>query len=133
MNARAEWAAALQSGYADAMLRLYDEKAVLWGTLSQIRRADHEQIRKYFESLMTYEGIRVEFTSSLIRHYGDMAINTGTYTFPGAKETGMFPSRPGIPLFIGILTATGGSSTIIPPLYRIVLLIVPGTLLKPDL
>jgi hypothetical protein len=81
INAGAEWAEGLQSGYVDAILRLYDERAVLWGTLSQIRRADHDLIRKYFENLMSHEGIKVEFTSSLIRHYGDIALNTGTYTF----------------------------------------------------
>ena len=51
------------------------------GTLSQIRRDEPDTIREYFKGFANKEGISVEFTDELLRDYGDVAINSGFYTF----------------------------------------------------
>ena len=66
------------------VLALYDPEAVLWGTTSPAIRDTPASIREYFDFLRTapsyYKGVLGE---QRIRVYGDMAINTGTYTFIG--------------------------------------------------
>ena len=86
INLSVEWAQAIRSGYVESVMRLYDDKAVLWGTLSQEMRADRESIRRYFTKFEDHEGLNVEFTRSLIRIFGDIAINSGNYTFSWREQ-----------------------------------------------
>ena len=78
------WIDAMGSDDQERVLALYDPEAVLWGTTSPAIRDTPASIREYFDFLRTapsyYKGVLGE---QRIRVYGDMAINTGTYTFIG--------------------------------------------------
>jgi len=94
--AAAKWADAFSAETPDRILALYDHDAVLWGTLSPKRRDSPEAIRDYmvnaFKALPDH---KVSFGDQLIRVYGDMAINTGYYTFSYNKdgESKSLPAR----------------------------------------
>ena len=94
--AAAKWADAFSAETPDRVLALYDREAVLWGTLSPKRRDNPEAIRDYmvnaFKALPEH---KVSFGDQLIRVYGDMAINTGYYTFTYNKdgESKSLPAR----------------------------------------
>ncbi len=94
--AAAKWADAFSAETPDRILALYDREAVLWGTLSPKRRDNPEAIRDYmvngFKALPDH---KVTFGDQLIRVYGDMAINTGYYTFTYTKdgESKTLPAR----------------------------------------
>ena len=94
--AAAKWADAFSAETPDRILVLYDREAVLWGTLSPKRRDNSEAIRDYmvnaFKALPDH---KVSFGDQLIRVYGDMAINTGYYTFTYTKdgESKSLPAR----------------------------------------
>ncbi len=75
------WKQLLESGDVQGIGNLYHASGVLMGTLSQIRRDEPETILEYFENFASKEGIAVEFTDELLRDYGDVAINSGFYTF----------------------------------------------------
>jgi uncharacterized protein (TIGR02246 family) len=91
------WIDAMGSHDQERVLALYDPEAVLWGTTSPAIRDNSASIREYFNFLRTappyYKGVLGE---QRIRFYGDMAINTGTYTFtgPALDAAGKPISRP---------------------------------------
>ena len=78
------WIDAMGSHDPDRVAALYDPEAVLWGTTSPTLRDNPAAVRDYFNFLRTappyYKGVLGE---QRIRVYGDLAINTGTYTFIG--------------------------------------------------
>jgi uncharacterized protein (TIGR02246 family) len=94
--AAAKWAEAFAADTPDRIVALYDREAVLWGTLSPQRRDNPEAIHDYmvnaFKALPDH---KVSFGDQLIRVYGDMAINTGYYTFTYQKdgESKSLPAR----------------------------------------
>lgn len=75
------WKELLESGDVEKITALYHESGVLMGTLSQIMRDTPETIAEYFEGFAAKKDISVEFTDELLRDYGDIAINSGFYTF----------------------------------------------------
>jgi len=79
------WAAAFSAETPEAILALYAEDAVLWGTLSPVRRVGAEAIRDYFERVFPFAARKVTFQDPLIRMHGDTALNTGAYTFSWEK------------------------------------------------
>ena len=91
------WIDAMGSHDQERVLTLYDRDAVLWGTTSPKIRDNPASIREYFNFLRTappyYKGVLGE---QRIRVYGDMAINSGTYTFigPALDAAGKPISRP---------------------------------------
>ena len=92
------WIDAMGAHDQERVLALYDPEAVLWGTTSPAIRDNPTTIREYFNFLPTapdyYKGVLGE---QRIRVYGDMAVNTGTYTFigPALDAAGKPVSRPG--------------------------------------
>ena len=92
------WIDAMGSHDPERVLALYDSEAVLWGTTSPTIRDNPASLRDYFKFLPTappyYKGVLGE---QRIRVYGDVAINTGTYTFigPALDAAGKPISRPG--------------------------------------
>ena len=78
------WIDAMGSHDPERVVALYAPDAVLWGTTSPTIRDNPAAIRDYFNLLTRvppdYKGILGE---QRIRVYGDVAINTGTYTFIG--------------------------------------------------
>ncbi len=91
------WIDAMGSHDQERVLALYDAEAVLWGTTSPTIRDNPAAIREYFDFLRNvppyYKGVLGE---QRIRVHGDMAINTGTYTFigPALDAAGKPISRP---------------------------------------
>jgi uncharacterized protein (TIGR02246 family) len=92
------WIDAMGSHDQERVLALYDPEAVLWGTTSPTIRDNPVSLREYFNFLRTapsyYRGVLGE---QRIRVYGDLAINSGTYTFigPALDAAGKPISRPG--------------------------------------
>ena len=85
--ATAKWAATFVNDDPAPILALYDQEAVLWGTLSPTRRDDPAAIRDYFvKAFAALPQHNVTFGDQLIRVYGNTAINTGYYTFSFVKE-----------------------------------------------
>ena len=71
----------------DGVVALYDSEAVLWGTRSPTLRDNPATVRDYFKILST---VPVSYKAILgeqrIRIYGDIALNTGTYTFSEVRD-----------------------------------------------
>lgn len=81
-----EWRHALSSGSADPVVRLYDEKGVLLATFNPKPSVGHQAIREYFTTLTALPKLKVKPQESLIRVYGDIAVNSGTYEFSYEKD-----------------------------------------------
>lgn len=81
------WADAMTRHDIEAVLALYDSEAVLWGTRSPTLRDTPATVRQYFNILSkvppSYKAVLDE---QRIRIYGDIAINTGRYTFSEIRE-----------------------------------------------
>jgi uncharacterized protein (TIGR02246 family) len=81
------WAQAFADEDPGRVVALYDRDAVLWGTLSPKRRDNSEAIRDYMvNAFKALPGHKVSFDDQLIRVYGNVAINTGYYTFAYLKD-----------------------------------------------
>jgi uncharacterized protein (TIGR02246 family) len=84
------WGDSLAVGSAespDKILALYADDAVLWGTISSTIRAEPAAIRDYFvTAYQKLPGLTVAFTDPLVRVYGDVAPNSGSYTFTYQKD-----------------------------------------------
>ena len=84
-----QWIDAVTCGMSDApdrVLALYAPEAVLWATFSPHIRTTHEQIRDYFVHFTVLSNLKVTVIDPRIRIYGDVAINSGAYTFQYEKE-----------------------------------------------
>ena len=82
-----KWAAIFADDNPDSILALYADDAVLWGTLSSTRLVGKQELRGYFQ--MAFKALprhKVVFGNQHIRVYGDIAINTGYYTFSYVKD-----------------------------------------------
>lgn len=94
--AAVKWTAIFVDDNPDAILALYDDEGVLWGTLSPTILAGKPAIRGYFErAYKALPGHKVVFGEQKIRVYGDTAINSGYYTFSFVRdgETRTLPAR----------------------------------------
>ncbi len=86
-GAVAKWTVFFAEDSPDSVLALYDDDAVLWGTLSPTLLAGKPAVRGYFErAFKALPGHRVTFGEQRIRIYGDIAINSGYYTFTHVKD-----------------------------------------------
>jgi len=95
-GAAAKWTAIFVDDNPDAILALYDDGAVLWGTLSPKLLVGKKEVRGYFErAYKALPGHKVAFGEQVIRVYGDIAINSGYYTFSYLKDgqTQSLPAR----------------------------------------
>lgn len=86
VEAMKTWGREFSASTPDSIVALYAEDASLWGTLSPTRRAGAESIRDYFDQAFLFAERKVLFHDSSIRCYGNLAINSGTYTFWLLKE-----------------------------------------------
>ena len=81
------WVDGMNSHNAERVVALYDAEAVLWGTRSSTLRDTPATISDYFKILQTVpSSYKVVLGEQRIRIYGDMAINTGTYTFSEDRD-----------------------------------------------
>ena len=94
--ASAKWTAIFVDDNPDAILALYDDESILWGTLSPTIAVGKPAIRGYFErAFKALPGHKVSFGEQKIRVYGDTAINSGYYTFSFLRDgqTTTLPAR----------------------------------------
>jgi len=88
------WIDGMNSHDAERVVALYDPEAVLWGTRSPTLRDNPATVRDYFNILRTVDpSYKAVIGEQRIRVYGDMAINSGTYTFSEVRD-GKPTSRP---------------------------------------
>ena len=83
------WAAAFAGDRIETLLALYADDAILWGTLSPIRRDSPAAIRDYFEPVFAFSDRRAEFREPRVRIYENTAINTGSYTVSWQGDDGL--------------------------------------------
>jgi uncharacterized protein (TIGR02246 family) len=86
------WTDRFSSHDLEGLLALYDRDAVFWGTSSQTLRDTPALIRDYFKGVPT-SSMTVAVTDSRVRVLGDVAVNTGYYTFT-AMRNGQPDPRP---------------------------------------
>src|SRR2546425_5294271 len=80
------WADAVNSKDVERILALYDAEAVLWGTVSPTLRDSPAAIREYFKPGANRPHLKVALGEQRVRVYGDIAINTGYYTFSDMQD-----------------------------------------------
>jgi uncharacterized protein (TIGR02246 family) len=91
--ATAAWATAYNTRETDQILGAYDNDAMLWGTTATALAIGPTAIREYYKDAPKRPGARVEIGEQHVRVYGDMAVNSGTYTFSDSHE-GQHTIRP---------------------------------------
>ena len=79
------WATAFNSNQPARVTALYDADAVLWGTAAKTVATTPAAIADYFKVITKFPDLKVKFGDQNIRVHGDIAINTGYYTFAGPK------------------------------------------------
>lgn len=94
------WADAFNSRSIERTLAQYAPDAVLWGTRSQIVRDTPALIREYFSNMPAQPHTRVALGDARIRLFGDVAINTGYYTFSGRDADGNRTTSPARHTFV---------------------------------
>lgn len=75
------WADAFNSHDPERIVALYAADAVFWGTGSQILRDTPALVRQYFSGMPNNPHLRVAITDQRVRLFGDIALNSGAYTF----------------------------------------------------
>jgi hypothetical protein len=81
------WIAVMTAHDVERVVALYDTEAALWGTRSPTLRDSTGAVHEYFNILHTVpSSYRAVLGEQRIRIYGDIAINTGTYTFSEIRD-----------------------------------------------
>jgi len=75
-----EWNNALQTGDPKKVAALYEYNAILLPTVSNQVRHNHAEIEDYFVNFLA-KGPQGVINESNVRTFGDVAINSGVYTF----------------------------------------------------
>jgi len=84
-----QWAAAFSKGDLDALMSLYGEDALMWGTSASKMRKGSSAIREYYAQLLkAFPGIRVSLGETSPRRYGDAGVNSGSYTMRRVSNDG---------------------------------------------
>jgi uncharacterized protein (TIGR02246 family) len=88
------WADAYNSHDPMRVLARYHPEAVFWGTTSATLRDSPEEVLTYFSGLSRRPNAHVTIGESRVRVFGDVALNTGFYTFTDVVD-GEATIRPG--------------------------------------
>lgn len=75
-----DWNNALQTGDPKQVVALYESNAILLPTVSNQVRHNHAEIEDYFVHFLA-KGPCGKIDESNVRSFGDVAINSGVYTF----------------------------------------------------
>lgn len=75
-----EWNGALQTGSPKNVAALYESNGILLPTVSNKVRHNHEEIEDYFVHFLE-KGPKGKIDESNVRIFGQLAINSGIYTF----------------------------------------------------
>ena len=84
--ATAAWRAAYDSRDAARIASHYALDAVLWGTSAKTIAAAPTSIANYFKDAAARPNARVVFGEQHVRVYGELAANTGYYTFTDIRD-----------------------------------------------
>lgn len=79
------WTDQFSTHNLEGLLALYDREAVFWGTSSPIIRDTPELIRDYFKGVPA-SSMTVAVTDSRVRVLGNVAMNSGAYTFTAMRN-----------------------------------------------
>ncbi len=79
-NVSQKWGIALSSTQPEKITGLYDKEAIIYPTFEN-KLNSTAQIQDYFKNLMQKPDLRVHFDDKNIRVFGDVAVNSGFYTF----------------------------------------------------
>jgi uncharacterized protein (TIGR02246 family) len=91
--ATSAWRAAYDSRDPGRITAMYDADAVFWGTTAKTVAASPATIGEYFKDAAKRPNASVTFGEQHIRVYGEVAVNTGHYTFSDVRD-GQAVSRP---------------------------------------
>ncbi|HET7098328.1 MAG TPA: DUF4440 domain-containing protein [Casimicrobiaceae bacterium] len=81
------WVDGMNAHNKERVVALYDKEAVLWGTRSPTLRDNPGTVSEYFKILDTVPpSYKVVVNEQRIRVYGDVAINSGSYTFSEVRD-----------------------------------------------
>jgi uncharacterized protein (TIGR02246 family) len=80
------WVAAYDSRDPARITALYDPETVFWGTSAKTVSASPGAIAEYFKDAGKRPNARVTLGEQHIRVYGDVAVNTGAYTFSDVRD-----------------------------------------------
>ncbi len=80
------WIDAFNTRDPERILALYADDAVFWGTTSATLRDTPDEIREYFITSPQRPHVRVAIDEQRIRVHGDIALNTGAYTFTNVVD-----------------------------------------------
>ncbi|MDD2325162.1 MAG: DUF4440 domain-containing protein [Alphaproteobacteria bacterium] len=80
------WLKAISTGTPDAVMTLYSEYSVLLPTLAPIICDTYEKRLEYFTSFTANEDLKGYIDDVHTRVHGDLAINSGHYTFTFKKD-----------------------------------------------
>ncbi len=75
-----EWNSALKTGDPKVVTALYESNAVLLPTVSNKVRHNYEEIEDYFVHFLA-KGPEGKIDEANVRTFGQLAINSGVYTF----------------------------------------------------
>ena len=91
--ATAAWVEAYNSRNPVRIASLYAPGSVFWGTTSKVIRATPADIADYFKDAGKRPDARVTLGEQVVRVYGEVGLNTGSYTFTDNRD-GQLVSRP---------------------------------------
>ena len=91
--ATAAWAEAYNSRNPARITSMYAPDAVLWGTTSKTIRPTPADIADYFKDAGKRPNARVTLGKQHVRVYGDVGLNSGSYTFSDVRD-GQQITRP---------------------------------------
>lgn len=75
-----DWNAALQTGEPETVASLYEGNGILLPTVSNKVRHNPEEVADYFVNFCA-KGPKGKIDEANVRTFGDVAINSGVYTF----------------------------------------------------
>ncbi|GAB2519068.1 SgcJ/EcaC family oxidoreductase [Microbulbifer agarilyticus] len=75
-----EWNNALKTGKPESVAALYESNGILLPTVSNKVRHNHAEIEDYFVHFLA-KGPQGKIDEANIRTFGELAINSGVYTF----------------------------------------------------
>lgn len=76
-----QWLATVSKGNPAEVAALYADDAVFFGTISPYVRTTPAQVKHYFDIFLQLPNLHAFYANPEIRIYGDVALNTGYYTF----------------------------------------------------
>ena len=80
------WRSAYDSRDPARITAQYARGSVFWGTTMKSVATSPEAIAEYFKNAAGRPSARVVFTEQHVRVYGDIAFNSGAYTFKDSRD-----------------------------------------------